>query len=280
MELSMHLSALAAGKAFFQCYPHLAGARVLDISALAINGSLRAFVPSTCSYIGADRNPGPGVDVVVSDNTHMPFDTASFDIVLSSSSMEHDQFFWLSFLEVLRVLKDGGMLYLNVPSNGFYHRFPTDSWRFYPDAGKALEAWGQYSGHKVALIESFVMPQYHDQLWNDFVAVFHKESACVPAPEARLNKQFGGASNVWTNNSIFPVREHKLPEDRSRLMNANFQLKELGPTHKSNPSNAESSVQRVWQLIIWARTSGPYGYFGHAAMLFEMRFTGTSSHCA
>jgi SAM-dependent methyltransferase len=228
----MHASALAAGKAFFQCYPPAAGALVLDMSALAINGSLRTVAPATCNYVGADRNVGKGVDVVVNDTTHLPFGSASFDVVLSSSSMEHDQFFWLSFLEVLRVLKDSGMFYLNVPTNGYYHRFPTDSWRFYPDAGKALEAWGKHKGYRVELIESFVMPQHQGELWNDFVAVFHKTAGNGLAPAPMLFKQFDGAVNVWTSNSIYPVYERKLPEDRHKLMDANFRLNELEPTQK------------------------------------------------
>jgi hypothetical protein len=42
-----------------------------------------------------------------------------------------------------RVVKSGGFIYLNAPSNGYVHNHPLDIWRFYPDAGIALEKWAK-----------------------------------------------------------------------------------------------------------------------------------------
>jgi hypothetical protein len=60
------------------------------------------------------------------------------------------------FIEIQRVLKPEGLFYLNAPSNGTYHRYPVDCWRFYPDSGVALSHWGQKNGYNTQLIESFV----------------------------------------------------------------------------------------------------------------------------
>ena len=60
------------------------------------------------------------------------------------------------FNEALRVLKPTGLLYINAPSNGAYHRYPVDCWRFYPDSGVALQNWGNRSGYECALLEFFI----------------------------------------------------------------------------------------------------------------------------
>ncbi len=93
--------------------------------------------------------------------------------------------FWLVFLEALRVLKPSGLLYLNVPSNGSYHRYPVDCWRFYPDAGVALEAWGRRSGLRVKMLESFVGRQ-KGAGWDDFVAIFLKDEGAIAAYPRRI----------------------------------------------------------------------------------------------
>jgi len=132
--------------------------------------------PSHLSYLGLDLEPGMNVDVVLDDPYSFPLNDASVEIVLCSSVFEHCDFFWRLFEEALRVLKPGGLLYVNAPANGYVHRYPADCWRFYPDSGMALMAWGQHAGQDVALLESFItdqdLSQNPDEIWNDFVAVF------------------------------------------------------------------------------------------------------------
>jgi hypothetical protein len=93
-----------------------------------------------------------------------------------------------------RVTKSGGYIYINVPSNGDYHRFPTDNWRFYPDAGLALQTWANHAGQSVTLVESFVARRRKDS-WNDTVLVFARGVArpvgdflCDAIPHA-MNKR-------------------------------------------------------------------------------------------
>ena len=50
------------------------------------------------------------------------------------------------FSEYKRILKPNGVMYINAPAVWDYHGFPTDCWRFYPGAGKALETWGRHNG--------------------------------------------------------------------------------------------------------------------------------------
>ncbi|UCU98573.1 methyltransferase domain-containing protein [Acidovorax radicis] len=182
----MHPSAMHNGALFFETYlASHAQATVLDIGSQDVNGSLRALASPGMNYVGLDFAAGPGVDLVLDDPYHLPLADGSVDAVVSSSCFEHIEMFWLMFNEVLRVLKPEGLFYLNAPSNGEFHRYPADCWRFYPDAGEALVRWGVRSGWQPALLESFTTHQQRD-IWNDFVAVFVKDAACVGQHPARM----------------------------------------------------------------------------------------------
>jgi SAM-dependent methyltransferase len=177
----MHASALANGELFFKTYLGAdgAGRSVVEIGSQDVNGSLRSVCPAGVEYIGVDFTAGKGVDIVLDDPYELPFDDASVDCCVSSSVFEHSEMFWLLFLEVLRVLRPEGLFYLNAPSNGLFHRYPVDCWRFYPDSGRALVKWARRSGLNAELLESFVAAQRNSETWSDFVAVFVKDASHV-----------------------------------------------------------------------------------------------------
>ncbi len=78
------------------------------------------------------------------------------------------------------------MLYVNVPSNGDFHRYPLDCWRFYPDAGVALVRWAGRRGIEIELIESFIgLPQA--ERWADFVGVFRRAGGTPLASKGRIS---------------------------------------------------------------------------------------------
>jgi SAM-dependent methyltransferase len=147
----MHYTAMKYGHLFFRtCHSQEAAPRILDLGSQDVNGSLRQVAPSASDYVGADFVEGRGVDVILTDPYALPFENESFDACVSSSVFEHSEMFWLVFLEVLPVLRPDGLLYLNLPSIGGFHRYPVDCWRFYPmrDArwkpGAGDRASGQY----------------------------------------------------------------------------------------------------------------------------------------
>ena len=142
----MHKSALKNVLMFYEKYckndPLLEGKSVLDVGSLDIQGfNMRPIFidPSRWNpadggvpvkeYIGLDQDSGRNVDVVGSAH-EMPFSDESFDIIISSSCFEHDDMFWVTFLEICRVLKKDGLIYIQAPSTGPYHGYPTDCWRF------------------------------------------------------------------------------------------------------------------------------------------------------
>ncbi len=168
----MHDTSRLIGREFFRVYGR-PWTRILDVGSRDVNGTLRPFVPAGCDYVGIDMEPGTGVDVVLDDPYRFPFVSRSFDLVVSTSCFEHDPMFWLTFVEMVRVLRADGTIYINVPSNGPYHAYPMDCWRFYPDAGPALVEWSTRCGEPLALIESFLGPQSADG-WIDMCMIFRR----------------------------------------------------------------------------------------------------------
>jgi SAM-dependent methyltransferase len=181
----LHDTAALTGNAFFRCYGDplhqerlnmgavLSNVTVLDVGSLDVNGSLRVFANPAWYYLGVDQVTGPGVEDVLEDPHHLPYIDDFFDLVVSTSCLEHDPMFWLTFAEMARVVLPGGFIYISAPANGPYHGHPGDCWRFYADAPKALADWATHCGHTLELLEAFMMPPISD-VWIDCVAVFGK----------------------------------------------------------------------------------------------------------
>ena len=185
METDIHDTAALTGNAFFRCYgdPILDDEEdrrvvILDVGSQDVNGTLRPYAPQPSLYIGVDQVAGPGVDTVLDDPHALPYRDNLFDLVVSTSCLEHDPMFWLTFAEMARITAPGGFIYVSAPSNGPYHGHPGDCWRFYADAPKALADWATLCGHTLELVEAFMMPPQGD-VWIDCVMVFGKP----PAPQ-------------------------------------------------------------------------------------------------
>lgn len=214
----MHLTAKANGQLFFQTYVQRLGkVSVIDIGSQDVNGTLRELCPPAVSYVGVDFVQAKGVDVVLTDPYSLPFPDGSQDIVVSTSCFEHSEMFWLLFIEALRILRPAGLFYLNAPSNGDFHRYPVDCWRFYPDCGGALVTWAKRCGINAALLESYISFQHFGEVWNDLVAVFVKdESHALQHPNRMLNSHqdyYNGT--VRGNNGI--LNQRTAPEDGLKL---------------------------------------------------------------
>jgi SAM-dependent methyltransferase len=211
----MHDTAFEISETFFLTYV-ANGARVLELGSESFNGSIRdGQVYRSFNYVGCDLRFGEGVDVVTDANAdRLPFDNENFDAAVASSVFEHDDFFWDTFLRLCHVVRPGGVIYLNVPSNGWIHRYSVDNWRFYPDAGHALVKWAQRNGQSVTLVESFTVCRRQD-VWNDFCAVFCKGST-ENIPEGRLNQVHVG-DNLYDMNNDDMKNETNLGED-SRII--------------------------------------------------------------
>ena len=116
---------------------------IIDIGSYDVNGSYKQFFDAPgWTYTGVDLAAGPNVDVVLSSPYRLPFHSHSVDVIVSGQAFEHIEFFWLTWLEMTRVLKPGGLIFLVAPSRGPEHRYPQDCWRFYSDGYRALASFG------------------------------------------------------------------------------------------------------------------------------------------
>ncbi|MFK3725682.1 rhamnan synthesis F family protein [Pseudomonas monteilii] len=214
----MHLSALNYGRLFFESYRDNlpVGAKVVDIGAQDVNGSIKDVCPEEYQYIGVDFVEGKGVDVILDDPYALPFEDESIDAIVCSSCFEHSDMFWLVFNEILRILKPTGLVYINAPSNGYIHRYPVDCWRFYPDAGNALVTWAKRSGYDPVLLESFIGPRAADNMdgaWNDFVAVFAKSQPLEGQFQRKMLDALDEFDNARLPGSDELINFHQNPPD-------------------------------------------------------------------
>lgn len=135
----MHPTVLAWGREVVTQHD-LASGSVLEVGSLDVNGSLRPLFEGF--YVGVDRRDGFGVNKVMAA-AQLDFAPASFDVVVCTEMLEHDETFWLSLREMDRVLAKGGHLILTTRSNGWPdHDHPADYYRFSLDAIRWLvEEW-------------------------------------------------------------------------------------------------------------------------------------------
>jgi hypothetical protein len=137
---------------------------ITDIGSQDIKGTYKPLFNSPAwKYIGVDMVKGSNVDVVLKDPYNWSeFSDSSCDVVISGQTFEHIEFFWITILEIRRILRPGGLLCLVAPSGGKEHRYPVDCWRFYPDGFRAL---AKYAALEV--LESFAQWDAKEHPWMD-----------------------------------------------------------------------------------------------------------------
>ncbi|MER6237113.1 methyltransferase domain-containing protein [Streptomyces clavifer] len=172
-------------------------------------------------YLGVDVLDGPNVDAVMTRPYRIPAGSGSADVVLSGQAFEHIPFFWVSMLEIARVLKPGGYAFITAPSRGHAHD-AQDCWRYYPDGFRALAAHS-----RLELCEAYTdfPPRkgiWHDYrsidekaaYWGDSVGVFRKPQ-CPARPVARLKGRLAAfavrETAVWWANHVGGVDRVPLP---------------------------------------------------------------------
>lgn len=212
----VHRTAVNNAKLFFETYVRALGqVTVVEIGSQNVNGSIKQQFPGV-AYIGVDFAAGRDVDVVLQDPYRLPFPDDHAEVVVTSSCFEHSEFFWLTFMECVRILKPGGLIYLNAPSNGPVHGYPVDCWRFYPDAGRALAKWAQRHGQDVIELESYTSQQDEGR-WNDFVAIFLKDSTRLPLHPRRIIDTFAAFTNGRRHGADEFLKRQPVTEDQRAI---------------------------------------------------------------
>lgn len=79
--------------------------------------------------INLDIFPGENIDVVLKGET-LPLTDKYVDLVISQECLEHVENYEILIKDIYRILKNGGIFYLQTPWIIGYHGCPKDYWRF------------------------------------------------------------------------------------------------------------------------------------------------------
>lgn len=141
--------------------------RVLEVGSRG-DTQIRELFTDADEFIGIDLQPGgPEVNMVLNGHNLLEkFELESFDCVISTETLEHDDKFWLTVENMRKVLKPNGWMILTAPGPGCPpHLHPSDYYRFYATAFRDV------------LFEGFIETEfieicYRDQPTNQPDAVF------------------------------------------------------------------------------------------------------------
>lgn len=89
---------------------------VLDVGSLNINGCNRDLFTNSI-YTGIDVGVGANVDIVCKGHEYDVAD-GSFDTIISTECFEHDKFVDLTLLNIVRILKSGGLFTFTCATTG------------------------------------------------------------------------------------------------------------------------------------------------------------------
>jgi SAM-dependent methyltransferase len=208
-----------------------AGVRVLEIGSKAHDAqdTYRPLFPAPrFAYTGLDIEAGNNVDIVPA-NTFVWSEIADgcFDLCLSASTFEHNPFFWITFAEVARVTRPGGLALIIAPGAGHVHRYPYDCWRFYPDSWGAL-----CTMTGMELVESYfetdkIVAANPENIWRDSAVVARKPRLSGPeldAFHARLRKIVSLFVDERPPSQIAPERHGKWVHAYERYMENKYPM--------------------------------------------------------
>jgi SAM-dependent methyltransferase len=149
---------------------------ILDLGSQNIGGSYKPiFDCENWRYVGVDLAEGENVDIVLKDAYQWnEIQSNSVDVLISGQTLEHIEYFWITIMEIVRVLKPNGFCCMVAPSSGYEHRYPVDCWRVYPDGMRAIAQFA-----KLEVLEAFTQWEDEDyadgsNVWHDTVLVASK----------------------------------------------------------------------------------------------------------
>jgi SAM-dependent methyltransferase len=108
----------------------------------------RDWVPHAKEFLGTDIQAGPDVDIVA--DLHRLTDVVGserFDVIISASTFEHLKYPTVAAHELLKVLKLGGVLFVQTHQSFPLHGYPNDYFRYSRDALASL--FGTQMGFEV-----------------------------------------------------------------------------------------------------------------------------------
>lgn len=113
------------------------GMRILEIGSREVTGKSHARSEfSKAEYVGFDYYPGDNVDVVGDAHKLSSYFEEKFDLVYSSACFEHFAMPWIVAVEIAKVLKVGGFVFVETHFSHGSHERP---WNFFQFSDMALK---------------------------------------------------------------------------------------------------------------------------------------------
>ena len=104
---------------------------IFDIGSKDARGDYSfGLPPAGAKVICVDIEAGPGVDLVADAHNMTEVEDNSVDCVVTISTLEHVRYPQKVVAEIHRILKPGGIVYINVPFMFPFHADPDDYYRF------------------------------------------------------------------------------------------------------------------------------------------------------
>ena len=200
----MHESSLLRMKWFRDNYINTRDKiKVLDVGSYDVNGSYRQFFEEArFDYTGLDMCEGPNVDIATESAYNWDeIKNDSYDIVISGQAFEHIEFFWITMSEMVRVLKQNGLICIIAPNGFGEHRYPVDCWRFFTDG---LVALARYTSLDIIHAHTNCTPQSSspDMTW---ISADKADSMII------ARKPYPGQTRILeTNNYLCVPEDHEL----------------------------------------------------------------------
>jgi SAM-dependent methyltransferase len=121
----------------------VASPRVVELGTRRQQGQERTrhsvWVPHAAQYIGVDYEAGDDVDVVAdAHELSKHFAGESVDAVVACSILEHIKYPWIAAVEIAKILKPGGLVFIHTHQTFALHAHPHDYWRFSTEGLMAL----------------------------------------------------------------------------------------------------------------------------------------------
>jgi SAM-dependent methyltransferase len=115
------------------------GLKILEIGSREVTGKSDARQRfAKAKYVGFDYYPGPNVDIVGdAHKLSQYFENEKFDVIYSTSVLEHLAMPWLVVAEVAKLLKVGGIVFVETHFSFSSHERP---WHFYQFTDMGLRA--------------------------------------------------------------------------------------------------------------------------------------------
>lgn len=112
------------------------GMKILEIGSRNVTGAVIRDRFHNAHYVGFDYYPGENVDVVGDIHQLSGYFDEKFDLIFSSAVFEHLAMPWIASLEIIKLLKKGGYVFIETHYSYSSHERP---WHFFQFSENALE---------------------------------------------------------------------------------------------------------------------------------------------